>query len=713
MRRPTPAPVTHERRAFPRRFASSGKMAAAISLRRLRFLGGLGLPQSTRLAGVCESAHSCRLCSGSAALPKVEGTDVTGFEEIVIPKKKTWDKVAILQALASTVNRDPTAVPYVFQDDPYLIPTSSMESRSFLLAKKSGKTAAKFIINSHPKYFQKDFAEPHIPCLMPEYFEPQIEDVSEAALIERIKLKKVKASVDLFDQLLQAGTTVSLETTNNLLDLLCYYGDQEPPTDYHFQQPEQSEDLEETPEGNNEKPRTKAGHPFGTAWKAQNNAERIFALMPEKNAHSYCTMIRGMVKHRAHAQALNLYTELLNNRLHDVYTFNALIEAKAVMPNEKYEEKWNNILDLLKHMVAQNVKPNLQTFNTLLKYLRRFHSFGRLPALQTLREMKAIGIEPSLASYHHVIQVFYQPGTSPKGPSLVIYDIMNELVGKTFSPKDLDDDKFFQSAMNVCSSLRDLELAYQVHGLLNTGDNRKFIGTDFQRNFYYSKFFNLICLMEQIDVTLKWYKDLIPSTFLPHSQTLIDLLQALDVANRLEMIPQIWKDSKEYGHTFRSDLREEILMLMARDKHPPQLQVAFADCATDIKSTYESQEARQTVPDWPANALNYIAVILLRGHRTQEAWKMLGLFKKHNKIPRNELLNEFLDSAKTSSNPAQAIEVVKLASAFSLPICEGLAQKVMEDFTVNAEQKVALSNLTALTNSDGESSSDSDSSEDK
>jgi len=40
---------------------------------------------------------------------------------------------------------------------------------------------------------------------MPEYFEPQIEEISEAALQERIKLKKVKASVDIFDQLLQAG----------------------------------------------------------------------------------------------------------------------------------------------------------------------------------------------------------------------------------------------------------------------------------------------------------------------------------------------------------------------------------------------------------------------------------------------------------------------------------------------------------------------------
>ncbi|XP_007082362.3 pentatricopeptide repeat domain-containing protein 3, mitochondrial isoform X2 [Panthera tigris] len=654
--------------------------------------------------GLCGKAPS-RFYSGSATLPKIEGANVTGIEEVVIPKKKTWDKVAVLQALASTVNRDSTAAPYAFQDDPYLIPTSSVESRSFLLAKKSGENAAKFIINSHPKYFQKDTAEPHIPCLMPEYFEPQIEGISEAALKERIKLKKVRASVDMFDQLLQAGTTVSLETSNSLLDLLCYYGDQEPSADSHFQQSEKSEELEEAIEENNEKSK-KAGHQFGVTWRAKNNAERIFALMPEKNAHSYCTMIRGMVKHRALVQALNLYTELLNNRLHaDVYTFNALIEATALSMNEKLEDKWNKILELLKEMAAQKVKPNLQTFNTILKCLRRFYSFGRLPALQTFREMKAIGIEPSLATYHYIIQLFYQHENPSKGSSLIIYDIMNELKGKKFSPKDPDDDMFFQSAMRVCSVLRDLELAYQVHGLLNTGDNWKFIGPDHRRNFYYSKFFSLLCLMEQIDVTLKWYKDLIPSVFFPRSQTLIDLLQALDVANRLEVIPEIWKDSKEYGHGFRDALKEEILMLMARDRHPPELQVAFADCAADIRSTYESQDARQTAPDWPANALNYIAVLFLRGGRIQEAWKMLGLFRKHNKIPGNELLDEFMDSAKASNNPAQAIEIVKLASAFSLPVCEGLAQRVMADFAISQEQKEALRDLTSLT-SDSDSDSD-------
>lgn len=40
---------------------------------------------------------------------------------------------------------------------------------------------------------------------MPETMELCIEEVSEAALLERIMLRKVKAAVDMYDQLLQAG----------------------------------------------------------------------------------------------------------------------------------------------------------------------------------------------------------------------------------------------------------------------------------------------------------------------------------------------------------------------------------------------------------------------------------------------------------------------------------------------------------------------------
>lgn len=51
-------------------------------------------------------------------------------------------------------------------------------------------------------------------CLMPETLKAQIEEVSEAALIERIQMRKVKAAVDLYDQLLQAGKIEPDEALN-------------------------------------------------------------------------------------------------------------------------------------------------------------------------------------------------------------------------------------------------------------------------------------------------------------------------------------------------------------------------------------------------------------------------------------------------------------------------------------------------------------------
>uniref|UniRef100_A0A2K5E8D1 Pentatricopeptide repeat domain 3 n=1 Tax=Aotus nancymaae TaxID=37293 RepID=A0A2K5E8D1_AOTNA len=68
-------------------------MAAVAAVRWLGLRSRLGQPLKGRQGGLCERAHSCRFYSGSAALSKVEGTDITGIEEVVIPKKKTCDLV--------------------------------------------------------------------------------------------------------------------------------------------------------------------------------------------------------------------------------------------------------------------------------------------------------------------------------------------------------------------------------------------------------------------------------------------------------------------------------------------------------------------------------------------------------------------------------------------------------------------------------------------
>ncbi|XP_069060403.1 small ribosomal subunit protein mS39 [Pleurodeles waltl] len=648
----------------------------------------------------------CLRYSSANATSQAPAASSEATEEIVIPRRKTWSKLAVLQTLSSSTNRDPTAAHYMFQDDSYLIPRTSSEFRLYSLSKESGHNAAKYIVNTYPKFFQKDFAEPHIPCLMPEDLQPQIEEVSEAALKERIQLRRVKDSVDMFDQLLQTGTTLSVGTINCLLDLICFYGDREPP---RGDQPEETEPIE-LEEANHKKrsgPLRRAADSFGV-WRENNNAERIFSLMPEKNASSFCTMIRGMVKYGAYSKAFSMYTELQNHRLTaDVYSFNALITA-APDVRDTYIEKWDLMQELLKDMMQQKVQPNLLTFNAVLKGLRRCSAVGRSPALYTLGEMKALNIEPSLASYDHLLGIFYKSVSAAKGQTDILEEVLDEIQGKSFVPKDPDDVNFFSSAMRVCLDLKDIELAYRLHDLMETGDNWKLLGDQYQQTSYYGRFFNLLCLMEHIDVVLKWYRELIPSLYYPNSRGMLDLLQALDTDNRLEVIPQIWKDIKQIGHSNKSDLVEEVLALMARDRHTPEIQAAFADTALDIKAAYEIRDKRRAPMEWTNSSLASTATLLSRAGRTEDAWKTLELFKKLNRIPSNEVMVEFLNCTKQSGNKEQAVKLVQLAANFGLQSAGTLAEKVMQDFSLSEEQRHILEELKSQS-SDSSDSSDSES----
>uniref|UniRef100_A0A8D0CL84 Small ribosomal subunit protein mS39 n=1 Tax=Scleropages formosus TaxID=113540 RepID=A0A8D0CL84_SCLFO len=524
--------------------------------------------------------------------------------------------------------QDPTASHYRFQDDPYLTPRTASEFKLFSLSQESGRNAAKYIINTYPNFFLKDYAEPHIPCLMPESLQPKVTEVCEAGLRELIHLRKVRSAVDMYDRLLQAGTVVSLELTNNLLDLICFYGDQDPV------QGDQAE--------------------------------------PEKT-------------YGAHSKAFDLYTDMQNNRMAaDVHAFNALIAA-APEVRQKYSEKWDLIAEMLKQMNKLGVRPTLLTFNTVLKSLLRCGPLSRALVLQVLGEMKALGIEPSLATYYHILVAFYRQGDKY---SLGMVPLCIHLYLHTPARWEPGRSVLIVLLCLQCCSLKDLGLAYRVHSLLNVGDNWKLLGNPSREGFYYGSLFNLVCMMENIGVVLQWYRDLVPSLFYPNSHTMRDLLQALDADNRLDLIPEIWKDVKQLGlATVSGDLAEEVLALMARDEHSPEIQESFANCALAVKAVYGHGEQSQATLDFTASALCNMATILLAAGRTDQAWEILQLFKANNRVPSEKLLDEFLNSAKSGSNSEQAVTLVQMSSSFSLPATARLAQRVEQEFDLSEEQK--------------------------
>uniref|UniRef100_A0A667XW16 Small ribosomal subunit protein mS39 n=1 Tax=Myripristis murdjan TaxID=586833 RepID=A0A667XW16_9TELE len=552
-------------------------------------------------------------------------------------------KEAVLEALASTVNRvrapsrlshltvsvcalvglfnlpvcDPTAYKYQFQDDPYLAPRTSAEFKLFSLSQESGRSAAKYFINSNPKFFTKDFAEPHIPCLMPEKVSLLLEEVSEEALKERISLRKVKAAVDMYDQLLQAGTGVSMETTHDLLDLICLYSDREP---------------------------VQEGGP-----ETEDSMSKISAVSSAA----------------------------------DVRIFNALISG-APEVREKYNERWDLIAELLNQMNQQKVQPNLLTFNSVLKALRRCGSLARTQALHTLSEMKALGIgQCAPAGCDVCIKLLFLSKASPtQGQTDLLQEVMSELAGSSFTCQDPDDGKLW----SVCLDNKDIELAYRVQSLVEAGENWRLLGDSHQQTIYYGRFFSLLCMMEHIDVVLKWYRKLIPSLYYPNVQGMRDLLQALDTDSRLDLLPTIWKDIQLLGHANKSELIEELLALMARETHSPEVQESFAVCALDVKSVFNGDRGTLSL-EWSTSALCHITSLLLRAKRTQEAWEMLQLFKAKNRVPSEELMNEFLLECHAAGAPDRAVELVQLSAAFCLPATPRLAQQTLKDFDLTDEQR--------------------------
>ncbi|NXO01135.1 PTCD3 protein, partial [Rhinopomastus cyanomelas] len=118
-------------------------------------------------------------------------------------------------------------------------------------------------------------------------------------------------------------------------------------------------------------------------------------------------------------------------------------------------------------------------------------------------------------------------------------EVLDNVKKRSFTAQDPDDALKMFTGLLQCSDLKDVKLAYRLNKALETGDNWKFLDMD-RLNHYWSKFFSLLCMMEQIDVVLKWFKEMSPSLFYPTPKNILDLLQALDAANQLDVIPSVW-----------------------------------------------------------------------------------------------------------------------------------------------------------------------------
>ncbi|KAL1122507.1 hypothetical protein AAG570_002838, partial [Ranatra chinensis] len=448
-------------------------------------------------------------------------------------------------ALASTVQRDPTAPHYKYHDDPYLIPYSNSSKRSYALSYEAGRKAAYWIRQQHADLFQHKVADPFIEVFAPKPVFDETSDVSEDILKQLIKNHSVLDAIKVYQMLEGKSIELRRETKQSLLELVCYY---------NAEDPLQEDWIEERwfRFGVKEKSKQK------NTWRDNGIAEKLFGGLKPADRASYGAIICGMCSHGQLDKAWALYLESTQeNVLITIEAFNALL-SKVCFLKEGHDLIWNLTMDLLADMNRRKIRPNIGTLNAVLEMLSTIstNNNAQSNALAIIAELKQLDIEPSLASYYHLLNIFYKKRGPPSG---ILIDMLNYLDGKSFKVVDLKDTNFFLRAMEVCHQLKDKDLAYRVDQLLHTGENYNMIGDSHRESQYYRHLFMLLCETEPMDVFMKFYETLVPNVYIPEPSVMETVLTVVDQNGAWEYLPQLWSDMIQFEHSDREQLLAKML----------------------------------------------------------------------------------------------------------------------------------------------------------
>lgn len=544
------------------------------------------------------------------------------LEEIIIPKRIKRGPTDILKALSSTVGKDYTAPNYWFMDDPYLIPTSSLQKRAYLLAEASGKKTARYMMQKFPQNFVHNPAIPNIPSFNPE---PKVnvsqDPVTESTLQTYISGRKVKYAITLYKKMSDEGVKISPETSQQFLDLLCVFNCEDPPD---MLLPEEHYYYRDIVGSSNKSPNR-------TTWKTDSFAEYFFENLEEKTPQAYNSLVCGMAKFLQTEKAFKIYSEMIENKIPVTQqTFTYLLQI-AAFSEETYQDKWNKIIQLLNDMETLGISPTLETFNGVFSSLVRMIRFRKCKQLthSVLNEMKECGLEPNLGIWSIVLNVFYP---SDNSDSVIIYDIVDYLKDKEFTIQHPVDVEFFSNVMAKCFvHTKDTELAYKIDNLLNTGANYKLLGDSFKEGIYYSFFFRLLCQFETLEKIMEFYDKFTPNIWTPNYMGIKDLLQAIELHDGQEHLPRIWSDLMFFELTKREEILNTVFQLMAKENRP-ELVEQFADLAINIADKWLEDIVSDMQPLFllTCSIVGDLIVISLKAKRFDQAWKLFEMYNKNS-----------------------------------------------------------------------------------
>lgn len=441
---------------------------------------------------------------------------------IVIPKRIQRGPTDVLKALSATVIPSQAKyVPFV-TDEPYLRLRSIKGSA---LAKISGIKTAKLILNEHPEIFKRDESEPKVEDFQaPELFTDDM-DLNEADLKWCIEHGDVKNAITAYNVMKSKNIDIDTHILQEFFELICYYNEADPPT---------SEELVEMHLGQ----QNLSSRPV---WDNNGVAEKVFIELKERGdkAKAYNTMILGLSKYGQSPRAHQYFQEMNDQKLNAcVEVYNCLLQSQQNVRDKagaQNIETKNSIVDsqsqkLIDQMNAENVLPNRQTFNILLRKL--IYSGQRNNTKQPIRlfnEMVSLNIQPSLTTYKSLLECLFK---QERGDQDIIRSTLVKVIDTVRSKRhsivtqqDDQDKYFFPFLMNQLKyKMRDPELAKKVHSsfMVNPSMSANTLS-------YYTSLFEISFTTDTMENSINLYEELVPYFYSPTREVFEAIIEALEL----------------------------------------------------------------------------------------------------------------------------------------------------------------------------------------
>lgn len=578
---------------------------------------------------------------------------------IEIPTRIERSPTAVLEALASTLERDFTAAHYKFHDDPFLTPMSNLAKRTYALSKESGRMAARYFLEKYPHLFYRDDAEPKIPRFSYSDSFTDATQVDESDLINCIACRQVANAVQVFQNCKSQKVTLSQEALQALLEMLCFNNSMEGPDTDFLEQSwyKQREDR-------SEKKKT---------WNDGASAEEVFQSMPEKTPQAINTMICGLGRFNAAEKAFKMYEDARgNNILLDTNTYNYILKAVSFLRGSG-DSQWELILDILRDMSVTNTSPNLGTLNEILDTLSRLGTWrhAKNMALRTMAEMRGLGVEPSIGSYALILKIFSNDRTGGAAPH-VLHDIMDQLEEKDIVIRHPKDVIFFASAMATANEpLADLDLAFRVHKLLLKGDNYKLIGDAVKESTYFQNLMRLLCTSETMNGIRDFYVKYVPSMYTPEPGVMAQLINAAEFHEAFDFLVFIWTDIISFEYTTREQVYKPFIRALANAKTKDKdIHEKFVNITSQfiekINTAVAEEKYGAAVTVWSGETLSLCLKIFLNAGDLDKANDVLKkLSAEQNKImgfADTEILQDYCHKLIEAGKTRSLVECCKYAS---------------------------------------------------